>query len=57
MTWLKRLATVVVSLGYVISPVDAIPDPIAGLGQLDDLGVVLMAVWYLWRLRNKPVRN
>ena len=57
MTWLKRLATIVVSLGYVISPVDAVPDPIAGLGQLDDIGVVLLAVWYLWRLRNKPAGN
>jgi uncharacterized membrane protein YkvA (DUF1232 family) len=54
MTWLKRLATMVVTLGYVISPLDAVPDPIAGLGQLDDLGVVLLAVWYLLRLRRKP---
>lgn len=29
---------------YVISPVDLIPDLILGLGQLDDLGVALLAV-------------
>jgi uncharacterized membrane protein YkvA (DUF1232 family) len=29
---------------YVISPVDLIPDVILGLGQLDDIGVVLLAI-------------
>jgi len=29
---------------YVISPVDFIPDVILGLGQLDDLAVVMLAV-------------
>ena len=29
---------------YVISPVDLIPDLILGLGQLDDLGIAMLAV-------------
>ena len=54
MQWLKRMATVVATLAYVISPVDAVPDPILGFGQMDDLSVVIAAAWYLWRLRRKP---
>jgi uncharacterized membrane protein YkvA (DUF1232 family) len=53
MLWLKRLATIVATMGYVISPLDAIPDPIAGLGQMDDMGVVVLAAWYLWRLSRR----
>ncbi len=29
---------------YVISPIDLIPDVILGLGQLDDIGVVTLAI-------------
>jgi uncharacterized membrane protein YkvA (DUF1232 family) len=29
---------------YVISPVDLIPDLILGLGQLDDLGIAMLAI-------------
>ena len=29
---------------YVISPIDLIPDLILGLGQLDDLGVAMLAI-------------
>jgi uncharacterized membrane protein YkvA (DUF1232 family) len=29
---------------YVISPIDLIPDVILGLGQLDDIGVVVLAI-------------
>ncbi len=32
------------ALVYVISPVDLIPDVILGLGQLDDIGVVVLAI-------------
>ena len=35
---------------YVISPVDLIPDVILGLGQLDDIGVVVLAIAFFIEL-------
>ena len=32
------------ALLYLISPVDFVPDVILGLGQLDDLGVILLGI-------------
>jgi len=29
---------------YIISPVDLVPDVILGLGQLDDLGIAMLAI-------------
>jgi uncharacterized membrane protein YkvA (DUF1232 family) len=47
--WLK-LGTALIVL-YVISPVDVIPDFIPGLGLLDDVVLVPMAIrWLLKRL-------
>ena len=37
-------SVVPLSLLYTISPVDFIPDVILGLGQLDDLGVILLGM-------------
>ena len=30
---------------YVLSPIDVIPDFLVGIGQLDDLTIILMALW------------
>lgn len=33
-----------VGLIYILSPIDFIPDPILGLGQLDDIGILLLGL-------------
>jgi len=38
------------SLLYLISPVDFVPDVLLGLGQLDDLGVILLGIALFIRL-------
>jgi len=40
--WLKSI--IPASLIYLISPIDLIPDALLGLGQLDDIAVILLAV-------------
>lgn len=39
-----------ISLLYLISPIDFLPDVILGFGQLDDLGVVLLGMALFVRL-------
>lgn len=43
-TSVANKAIAVGALGYFISPVDAIPDVIAGLGYTDDVGVMIAAL-------------
>lgn len=40
--WAKTI--IIGALGYFISPIDAIPDAIPGVGFVDDLGVLAAAV-------------
>jgi hypothetical protein len=46
---LKRVLLILASLIYVVSPIDAVPDFIPGLGWLDDLVVVGFLFWYMAR--------
>ena len=41
-TWVKTIPAVI--LLYLIFPIDLIPDPVLGLGQLDDLVVILLGL-------------
>ena len=40
--WAKA-AIPAIAAAYVVSPVDLIPDFLLGLGQIDDIGVILLA--------------
>lgn len=40
--WAKT--TVIAALGYFIAPIDAIPDLLPGVGFIDDLGVLALAL-------------
>ena len=44
---LRQILPIVLAVLYVISPVDAIPDFLPGLGWLDDLFVLGVLAWYL----------
>lgn len=39
----KRALVIGLAIAYIVSPIDFIPDPLLGLGQLDDLAVGYMA--------------
>jgi uncharacterized membrane protein YkvA (DUF1232 family) len=43
-------AFVMLALVYVISPVDAIPDVLPVVGWLDDIGVMSLAVAWMWKV-------
>ncbi len=39
-TWVKFIPPLAIL--YLISPIDLVPDPVLGLGQLDDLAILLL---------------
>lgn len=46
MLWLKRLWPLLLGLIYLVSPIDAIPDTLLGLGWADDIVILLLAYWF-----------
>ena len=51
--WLKRALPLILGLLYVVSPFDLIPDVLIGPGWLDDLAVLALLGYFLWRLRGR----
>ena len=43
----RSKAILVLSVGYLVSPLDVIPDMVPGIGQLDDLVIVAFALDHL----------
>jgi uncharacterized membrane protein YkvA (DUF1232 family) len=41
-TWVKLIPPL--ALLYLIFPIDLVPDPVLGLGQLDDLAIILLGI-------------
>ena len=49
MTWSAGLAVALALLLYLRSPIDLLPDRLGAVGLLDDVLVVLAAIWWLRR--------
>jgi uncharacterized membrane protein YkvA (DUF1232 family) len=49
MLMLKRILPIVATLLYVVSPIDAVPDFLPGIGWVDDLLAIGFLLWYLSR--------
>ena len=47
---MARLVAPALTIMYVLSPIDVVPDFFLGIGQLDDLGVLGLAIIVLTRL-------
>lgn len=50
MLWLKRFWPLLLGLLYLVSPIDAIPDTLLGLGWADDIVLLLLAFWFVKRI-------
>ena len=45
MHWLKRFWPLLLGLIYLVSPIDAVPDTLLGLGWVDDIALLLLGYW------------
>ena len=48
-TWMKSVVPIVAAV-YVILPIDLIPDFVLGLGQVDDVGIIGIALFAMSRV-------
>jgi len=55
--WLTRALPLILGLLYVLSPFDLIPDVLVGPGWLDDLAVLVLLGYLLWRLQRGSPRG
>jgi uncharacterized membrane protein YkvA (DUF1232 family) len=44
---IKSIVIFVLGLAYIISPIDLIPDYILGLGQIDDVAILGLSLYFL----------
>jgi len=51
---LRKLLPILATLLYVVSPLDALPDIMPGLGWMDDVLVVIGLLWYLNSQQGRP---
>ncbi len=54
MSIIRKLLPILAALLYVVSPVDALPDFLPGLGWVDDVLVVIGLLWYLNTQQGRP---
>lgn len=54
---LKAVLVALGATGYAVSPIDVIPDPVVGVGQADDVVVLLTAVIVILRIIIKSRRD
>ena len=54
---LKDKAIIIGALGYLISPLDAVPDAIPIAGLTDDLGVLLYVLNKVWSSVDDDMKN
>ena len=50
---MRKVALVIGCLLYVLSPIDLIPDFVPGVGQMDDLGAIVLTVRSLLSKKEK----
>ena len=57
----KSIVIFIITLAYIISPIDLIPDYIIGLGQVDDAVILGLGLYFLekdlWKYREWRDKN